>query len=270
MRETDVDPASPDPARVYDYLLGGKDWYPADEMAAETVMQAFPSARQAALSNRAFMHRAVRTLAADHGIRQYLDLGTGIPTRPNLHEVAQSQAPECRVVYTDNRRIVLLRAEALMRSTPQGRTGYLHADITEPATVLLDPVLGETIDLSRPVALSMCAILHYLTDDQNPADLIATYLDALAPGSALILSQATSDHLTDEQRHRFRQLGGRGVTGQAAQVRSRAEITAFFAGLDLLDPGVVTAHRWRPDGTSGDADCADADVALYAGVAIKP
>ncbi|WP_129837795.1 SAM-dependent methyltransferase [Streptomyces sp. RFCAC02] len=277
MHELQVDTEAPDPARIYDYLLhgrNGKNHYPVDALAAERVMDVFPAARGAALANRAFMHRAVRTLTREAGITQFLDLGTGIPSSPNLHEVAQAADPTARVAYVDNRRIVLLYAQALLRSTPEGRTTYVFADVTEPDEVLGDPVVTELIDFRRPVALSLCALMHYITDEQRPHDILRRYLDVLAPGSHLILSHATSDYLTPEQHERQAAFARSAGTGQTGQTRDHGEVAAFFDGLTLLDPGLVLAHHWRPDaggpaGTAAVPELSDPEVALYAGVARK-
>ncbi|MGW8379085.1 SAM-dependent methyltransferase [Streptomyces sp. ODS28] len=262
-----LDTSKPHSARMYDYYLGGKDNYAADATAAGRVAEVYPGIFDCARENRAFMHRATRVLARDHGIRQWLDIGTGIPTEPNLHQVAQEIVPEARVVYADNDPLVLRHAERLMRSTTEGRTAYIEADVNDPESILTSPGLAEVLDLSKPVALSMNALMHFVTDAQDPYGLVGRYLDALAPGSALALSHCTPD---------FDKETWQGVTdiyntsGTPVQFRTRAEVTRFFDGLELLAPGVVVGHRWRPDGTEPEAEeLSDAQISLWAGIGLK-
>ncbi|ABW12495.1 protein of unknown function DUF574 [Parafrankia sp. EAN1pec] len=177
---------------MYDYYLGGKDNFPADREAAEQVIGTFPSVRALARQNRSFMTRATRYLAGEMGIRQFLDIGTGIPTSPNLHEVAQSLVPAARVVYADNDPIVLAHARALLASSPQGRTVYLDADLRDPESILDSPQLRETLDLTQPVALSLVAILHFIKGDE-PYAIVRRLLDALPAGSYLVLTHGTAD-----------------------------------------------------------------------------
>lgn len=213
------------------------------------------------------MHRAVGTLAAQ-GTDQFLDIGTGIPHPPNLHEAAQAAAPRARVLYVDNDPIVLTHARALLTSTPQGVTRYLHADLRDPRAILDSPVLRDTLDLTRPVCLSLLGILHFLPDDDGPHQIVRRLVDALAPGSHLMLSQATGDFDpgTWEQVVEIHRTGG-----IPAQVRSKTEVTRFFDGLDLLAPGVVPVHRWNPgSGTGAHPALTDAQISVYAGVARKP
>jgi hypothetical protein len=265
----EIDTSRPHSARLYDYYLGGKDHFDVDAQAAEAVAKAFPGVFVAAKENRAFMHRATRVLALDHGIRQWLDIGTGIPTEPNLHQVAQSVAPEARIVYADNDPLVLKYAERLMRSAPGGRTAYIHADANDPAALLSAPELTEILDLSRPVALSLNALLHFVTDDQDPYGTVATLLDALPSGSALAISHCTPDFDPETWAN---------VTaiytkaGTPVQFRSRAEVLGFFEGLELLDPGLVVGSRWRPDAKHAARPDfpTDAQVSLWTGVGIKP
>jgi len=265
-----IDTSRPHSARMYDYYLGGKDHFDVDTQAAEHVATVYPGIFVCARENRSFMHRATRVLAREYGIRQWLDIGTGIPTEPNLHQVAQSVAPEAKVVYADNDPLVLKYAERLMRSTPQGRTTYIHADINDPDTLLNAPELSEVLDLGRPVALSMNALMHFVTDAQEPYRIVSRLLDALPSGSALALTHCTPD---------FDPSTWKKVTdvyvngGTPVQFRSQKDVARFFDGLDLLDPGVVVGHRWRPDATEAGADVqqpSDAEVSLWAGVGIKP
>ncbi|POX42361.1 methyltransferase [Streptomyces sp. Ru73] len=262
-----IDTSRPHSARMYDYYLGGKDHYEIDKQAAENVASAYPGIFVCARENRAFMHRATRVLAAEHGIRQWLDIGTGIPTEPNLHQVAQSVVPEARVVYADNDPLVLKYAERLMRSTPQGRTTYIEADVNDPETILDSPALREVLDLDQPVALSLNALMHFITDAHDPYGIVNRLLDIFPSGSALALSHCTPD---------FDPSTWEKVTeiytnaGTPVQFRSREAVTRFFDGLELLDPGVTIGHRWRPAETDGGALPTDAEVSLWAGVGIKP
>jgi hypothetical protein len=212
------------------------------------------------------MHRATRVLAREHGIRQWLDIGTGIPTEPNLHQVAQSVVPDARVVYADNDPLVLKYAERLMRSSAEGRTTYMEADVNDPRALLTAPELAEVLDLSRPVALSLNALMHFVTDAQDPYGTVRRLLDALPSGSALGLSHCTPD---------FDPSTWQKVTdiytsaGTPVRFRSLEDVARFFDGLELLDPGVTVGHRWRPDAPEGDAPT-DAEVSLWTGVGIKP
>ncbi|THA25546.1 SAM-dependent methyltransferase [Streptomyces sp. RKND-216] len=256
-------------ARIYDYFLGGKTNYPPDREVGEKLLAAFPGFRTAARTNRAFMHRAAHHLA-ERGIRQFLDIGTGIPTSPNLHEVVQAVAPDSRVVYADNDPIVLAHARALLTSAPEGRTAYVDADIMKPRDILDSPQLRETLDMAQPVALSLVGLFHYITDDQQPYDLVRALVDELAPGSYLVFSHCTPDFAPEEWKSAIQVYK---ADGGNAQVRSRAEIERFFDGLELVEPGVEVPHRWHPDADTerlvdiGSLD--DAAVSLWAGVALK-
>ncbi|MGW5384510.1 SAM-dependent methyltransferase [Nocardia sp. NPDC003963] len=261
--ESDHRPDQPHSARMYDYFLGGKDHYAADEQAARAVLGVWPGIQIAARANRAFMRRSVEHLAREEGIRQFLDIGTGIPTEPNLHQIAQEVAPQCRIVYTDNDPLVLAHARALMTGTPQGRTTYIHADATDPAAILDSPKLRETVDLSEPVAVSLIALLHFIEHDAER--IVATLVDALAPGSYLTICTATADFDPDQVATAREIYRARGIT---AQDRTREEVAKFFHGLELLDPGIVPPHRWRPDLETPASH--DAKVSCYAGVARKP
>jgi SAM-dependent methyltransferase len=257
-------------ARMYDYYLGGRTNFTADREAVGKVMAVFPAALVAARANRDFMHRSTRYLAAEHGIRQFLDIGTGIPTRPNLHEVAQAVAPAARIVYADNDPIVLAHAQALLTSHPDGRTAYLQADLTAPETIVTSSVLAETLDLSAPIGLSLNAVLHFVAD--QPSDAVAHRVvqqlkEALSPGSALVISHGTADFapaaaLETAQVYRN--------AGTSAQPRTRAEFERFFSGWELVEPGIAVTHRWRPEETDVLSDISDAEAGCYGAVAIKP
>ncbi|MFD8590054.1 SAM-dependent methyltransferase [Streptomyces sp. NPDC059637] len=257
----------PHSARMYDCYLGGKTNYPADREAVGKVLAANPTVIIAARANRAWMNRVVRYLAEREGVRQFLDIGTGIPTSPNLHEIVQGVAPEARVVYADNDPIVLAHAQALLRSTPEGRTAYLDADVRDPRRILTAPELLRTLDLDRPVALSMAALLHFVPDDQGAQDIVKTLVDALAPGSFLVLSHATGDFAPEEWA---RTVETYRASGTDAQVRSREEVARFFDGLELLEPGVVMPHQWRLDVDASPLVLQDAEVSGWVGVARKP
>lgn len=259
-------------ARIYDYFLGGRTNFPPDREVAEKLLAAFPGFRHAAHANRAFMHRAAR-FVADHGVHQFLDIGTGIPTSPNLHEVVQAQVPAARVVYADNDPIVLSHARALLSGTPEGRTVYVEADVTEPQGILDAPELHETLDMSAPVALCLVGLLHYITDEMDAHGIVRHLVDALAPGSFVVLSQCTPDFAPDEWEEAMEVY--RAESG-SAQVRPRAEFAKFFDGLELFEPGIEVPHRWHPEPDSpvlvsvpDPGERADALVSMWAGVARK-
>ncbi|MGW1716192.1 SAM-dependent methyltransferase [Streptomyces sp. NPDC002156] len=261
-----IDTSRPHPARVYDWWLGGKDNYPVDEELARKILAVDGTVLRGARANRRFMQRAART-AAEAGIRQFLDIGTGIPTEPNLHQVAQSVAPESKVVYADNDPIVLRHAQALLHGTPEGTTAYVHADARDPEKIL--GLAAESLDFTRPIALSLVALTHYLSDDPDGDDvhgLLKTYVDALAPGSYLILSQVTPDlspeAITKAAEH-FRR------SGTPFFPRPLTEFHHFFDGLELLGPGVIPVYGWRPEPEDVAAQ-AEGIVPVYAGVARKP
>jgi trans-aconitate methyltransferase len=258
----------PHPARVYDYLLGGKDNYAADRAAADEGLRANPNSLIPPRQNRAFLRRAVRYLVAEAGISQFLDIGTGIPTSPNVHEIAQAANPRARVVYVDNDPIVLSHARALLTSGLDGKTAYIDADLRAVDLILGSPELRDTLDLSQPVALMLIAVLHFVPDHDDPNGLVGRLLAALPSGSYLALSHLTGD---------FDPAAWAGVaavfkrSGVTMQVRPKPDVERFFAGLDLIEPGVVSLPRWRPDpvevGRVGQPT--DAAVSVYGGVARK-
>jgi hypothetical protein len=267
--QVDLQIDRPHPARVYDYLLGGKDNYAADRAAAEEGLKANPNSRIPPRENRAFLRRAVRYLASEGGITQFLDIGTGIPTSPNVHEVAQHVEPRSRIVYVDNDLIVLTHARALLTSGPAGKTAYIDADLRDVDKILSSPELNETLDLSRPVALLLIAIMHFIPDADDPHGIADRLLAALPSGSYLALSHLTGD---------FDPAAWEGVaavyrrSGVIMQVRSRPQIERFFAGLDLIEPGVVSLPHWRPDRADigQQSPPGDAAVSVYGGIARKP
>jgi hypothetical protein len=260
----------PHPARVYDYLLGGKDNYAADRAAAHEGMKVNPNSRVPPRENRSFMRRAVGYLVREAGISQFLDIGTGIPTSPNVHEIAQGAHPRARVVYVDNDPIVLSHARALLTSSSEGRTAYIDADVRDVARILDSPDLLGTLDLSQPVALMLFAVLHFIPDDDDPYGIVGRLLAALPSGSYLALSHLTGDFDPGAWAGVAAVFRRSGVT---MQVRSRPEVERFFDGVDLIEPGVVSLPRWRPDHQVevGEAGLpSDAAVSVYGGVARKP
>ncbi|WKU47943.1 SAM-dependent methyltransferase [Streptomyces sp. VNUA116] len=258
-------------ARIYDWFLGGRTNFAADREAARQVLAVFPSAGEAARMNRAFLHRAVRHLARE-GLTQFLDIGTGIPTSPNLHETVQEVVPSARVVYTDNDPIVLAHAAALLHGRPEGRTAYVEADVTDPDSVLRAPELLATLDLGRPVALTLNALLHFITDDgRDRAHAVVERLKAALPsGSALVVTHGTSD-FSPLATGRIMDIYAR--AGTPLQLRGEAEFRRFFDGWELVEPGITLAHRWRPDepGEAGERGRPTAAEAVcYAAIAVKP
>jgi hypothetical protein len=237
-------------ARIYDYLLGGKDNYAADREAVDAVIKIAPEMGFTARANRAFLGRAVRYLAAEAGIRQFLDIGTGIPTAGNTHHVAQAAAPESRVVYVDYDPIVLAHARALLNSSEAGATEYIDADLRDTDTILLRA--SRLLDFTQPVAVTMLFILHAIPDEDDPHAIVATVLDALPPGSYLALSHLGSDIFDEEAQQGFQNIVGR-MSQQQYTGRSREQMLRFFKGMELVEPGLVRIEEWRPDpGSVGD------------------
>jgi len=261
-----IDTTKPHPARMYDYMLGGKNNFAADRETAEKALKSWGTARTAARENRAFLGRAVRYLVAEAGIRQFLDIGTGLPSANNVHEVAQQEAPSCRVVYVDNDPIVLAHARALLTSKPEGKTAYIHADFREPQKILGDQAVRETLDFTEPIALMLVAILHFIPDEAEPRRTKQTLLDALPSGSYLVASHVTAEHDPDTLAGAGRAYQESGLTGQ---IRTSAEFAGLaFRGLEMVDPGLVLVSEWRPP----DAGPRPMpwEVNTYGGVARKP
>lgn len=260
----EIDTSKPHPARMYDWFLGGKDNYPVDEQMARQLLAVDARGRDMARVNRAFMHRATRWLA-ENGVHQFLDIGTGIPTEPNLHQIAQRAAPAARVVYCDNDPIVLAHAAALLRSTPEGATEYIQADARKPEAILAEA--AEVLDFDEPIALSLLALLHFIDDEDGAGDLVDKLVDQLPSGSYLVLSHTTGDFNPEGAAQARAMYKARGMT---LRPRSRAELTAFFDGLDLVEPGVSLSADWHPElGEVIDAP-GDEPIPGYAGVARKP
>ena len=253
----------PHSARIYDYWLGGKDNFAVDRAVGEAIIEAIPGMRYMAGENRKFVHRAARALVADVGIRQFLDVGTGIPTSPNLHEVAQGVAPESRVVYVDNDPIVLVHARALMISSREGRSEYISADLRDTRSILDDKVLRNTLDLGKPVGLTLIAILMLLADGDDPWGRVAELRDAMPSGSCLALTHPTADFAPDEVGQAVEAATAAGMTLVA---RDRAAVQRFFGDWELLEPGLVPVSSWRPDKPVDNPEAAY----YWAGVARKP
>ncbi|KUO14475.1 SAM-dependent methyltransferase [Streptomyces dysideae] len=283
-----IDTTKAHPARVYDVFLGGKDNYPVDRAAAAAALAANPRGYLDVRHNRDFMRRAVTTLAAEDGIRQFLDIGTGLPTADNVHQIAQRIAPGTRVVYVDNDPVVLAHARALLTSGPEGRTDYIDADLMSPAQILEQA--AKTLDFDQPIALCLVAILHFV-EDEEAYPIVRELVDALPSGSRLVLSHLTEDLNPENIRAVQRTYTERGFT---FVLRAKAEVERFFAesSLELAEPGVVPAHHWRFDGDAPipeqpDAgyldtlddiekvryrdinDVTDADINVYAAVGTK-
>jgi hypothetical protein len=258
-----IDTSVPHSARMYDWWLGGKDNFAADRAMGEMFVQAIPSIRTMARENREFMHRATRYLAREAGIRQFLDIGTGIPTRPNLHETAQEIAAETRVVYVDNDPIVLAHARALMTPGEQGATEYIDADIREPERILASEEVTGTLDLNRPVGLMLVAILMLLRDDEDPWGKVRTLMDALPSGSHLAITHPTQDF---DPEAMAAVVAAEGQGNMTLVPRRRDEVARFFDGWELVEPGVVPVMAWRPDTAPADPKAAY----YWAGVARKP
>ena len=261
-----IDISRPHPARVYDYFLGGKDNFTADREAAQLVLRSCPSARVAARENRKFLARSVGYLAGEVGIRQFLDIGTGLPSANNTHEVAQRIAPSSRIVYADNDPLVLAHVRALLTSSPEGRTRYIEADLREPEKILANRAVRETLDFTRPIALMLLAVLHFIADEDDPAASVTTLLGALPPGSYLAASQVTPAHDPAGVRGMVRAYRSAGMTAQSRTVEEFDRLA--FSGLELVDPGLVLVSEWRP--TDGGPRPRPDEVNCYGAVARKP
>jgi S-adenosyl methyltransferase len=267
MNSGDAEPAGFDTsvahiARVYDYWLGGKDNYAADRAVGDQVMQAYPNIVYSVKANRAFLARAVSYLAGEAGIRQFLDIGTGIPTANNTHEVAQSAAPQSRVVYVDNDPVVLSHARALLASDPAGATDYIDADLRDTAKALSEA--ERTLDFSEPVAVMLLGILHMVPEHDDPRAAVATLMRAVPSGSFLTISHPASDIDAAAGAEAGRRYNAQAA--ESATFRSRAQVMEFFEGLDLVPPGLVRVPEWRPRSEIE----AKTPSNLWGGVARKP
>ncbi|MEU6393684.1 SAM-dependent methyltransferase [Streptomyces sp. NPDC046939] len=257
-----IDTSRPHTARIWNYWLGGKDNYPVDEAAGEQIRRLHPGIADYAQADRAFLGRAVRYLTEEVGIRQFLDIGTGLPTVDNTHEVAQRIAPESRIVYVDNDPLVLRHAQALLTSSPEGRTDYIDADLRNVEEILEHA--AKTLDLSQPVALILLGVVIFVGDDEDPYGIVRRLLDALAPGSHLVLSHTiTSPAMPDvDAAVAFWNENGTPRLNQ----RTPQQVERFFDGLELLEPGVVSCSRWRVENVDGEEP---AEVAMFGGVGRK-
>jgi O-methyltransferase involved in polyketide biosynthesis len=256
------DSSVPHPARVYDYWLGGKDNFAADRQVAEDILRVMPVMGEIARSCRLFLAAVVNHLAADLGIRQFLDIGTGLPTADNTHEVAQRAAPEARIVYVDNDPIVLSHSRALLRSGQRGRCAYIDADARDVDQVLANA--AETLDFGQPVAVIMLGLLHYIPDGDGPYSLPGSYLDAFVPGSYLALSHASSDIEEDGQAEAASSYNSQATI--PITLRSLEEFARFFRGLELVPPGITPLGQWAP----GLTETGPATLPTYTALARKP
>jgi O-methyltransferase involved in polyketide biosynthesis len=261
----EIDTSVPHSARIWNYWLGGKDNYPVDRAAGDQFLAAFPGVVEVARASRQFLTRAVRYLAGEAGIRQFLDIGTGLPTADNTHEVAQRVAPACRVVYVDNDPLVLTHARALLASTPQGVTAYIDADLRDPDKIVQGA--AHTLDFNQPVALMLMGILGHVGDYDEARSIVRRLLDALPSGSYLALDDGTDvvDKAAVEE--------AQGAYNESGAIpyhpRSPEQIAGFFDGLELVEPGVVSCPRWRPDPADGTGGL-PAEIDAFGGVGRKP
>ncbi|WP_223885720.1 SAM-dependent methyltransferase [Nocardia colli] len=253
---TEIDTSTPHSARIWNYWLGGTDNFPADRAAGDEVLARIPDIAEGARAQRAFLVRAVRFLVAEAGIRQFLDIGAGLPTLDNTHEVAQALAPECRVVYVDHDPLVLLHARALLTSTPEGATEYVEADLQEPQRILAEA--SRVLDFDRPVGLMLLGVVNHIMDSDRAGSAVRCLLDAVVPGSYLALTHSTAEIHGEPMLEVMRELNKRG--GTPIRSRTRQEIVDLFRGTELLDPGVVSCSRWRPVWANAP------DVYLFGGV----
>jgi trans-aconitate methyltransferase len=255
-RRFDLDPAVPQAARVYDAWLGGKDHYVTDRETARRVAELRPQVIAAAQANRRFLGRAVRHLAR-HGVRQLLDIGTGLPTGENTHQIAQRIDPRARVVYVDSDPVVMAHARALLTSGPEGRCDYIHSDLRDTGYILRQA--AQTLDLAQPVGVLLLAVLHFIPDADDPVGIVATLARALAPGSCVAISHLTGDFAPEAVSDAMDAYNQAVPTPVIA--RTHAQVTKLFAGLPLVAPGVVPVSEWRPDAIVRQV------VDLYGGVA---
>jgi hypothetical protein len=258
-----VDVTTANTARVWNYWLGGKDNYPVDEQVGDQIQAVMPQIVDLARAVRGFLTRAVRHLAGEVGIRQFLDVGTGLPTANNTHEVAQATAPDCRIVYVDNDPLIMAHARALLTSTPQGKTDYIHADLRDTATILKQA--ARTLDFGQPVALMLIGIMEHIADDEEARAIVNRLLDPLPSGSFLVLSDPTTDIGGEAMRESIR-LWNENATPPITP-RSHQQIARFFERLDLLEPGIVSVSLWRP--STGDLG-SPVEVGNIGGVGRKP
>ncbi|MGH3247358.1 MAG: SAM-dependent methyltransferase [Trebonia sp.] len=261
----EIDTSRPHPARMYDYYIGGKNHFAADREVADAALSAWPAGRTGLRENRRFLGRTVRYLAGEAGVRQFLDIGSGLPTTANVHEIAQAVAPSSRVVYVDNDPMVLAHARALLSSNPEGRAAYIQADLRSPADILSSPVVQSVIDFGEPVALMLIAVLHFLEEQDRPDAVLSTLLDALPSGSYLAASHMTLEHDPVGVGGGQRAYHKAGLPMRARDADEFASLA--FGGPDLVPPGVVLVSEWRPESRAPRPTAAE--VSCYGGVARK-
>jgi hypothetical protein len=258
----------PHPARIYDYLLGGKDNFAADREAAEHLIKVSPGTREGVRAHRAFLRRAVRHLATEAGMTQFLDIGTGIPTQGNTHEVAQQANPEARVAYVDNDPIVLVHGRALLTGSAAGMTSVIEADMRKPETILSHPEVRAVIDFDRPVAVIMAGVLHFVTDAEDPYGLVETFKAAVPSGSHLLLSHITLDFAPQVDEEEFTKPYDNSTAPMVP--RTLDQVLRFFEGWRVIDPGVVEVVRWRPDEYKDRERIPGGHAWAYGALAAKP
>jgi hypothetical protein len=263
---TEIDTSRPHPARMYDYLLGGKDNFAADRETVSIALEAWPAARTASRENRAFLGRAVRYLAEEAGVTQFLDIGSGLPSVGNVHEVAQDVLPSAHVVYVDNDPIVHAHARALLASKPEGKCAYIHADLRDPDYILRHQATTETLDFSRPIGLILCAVLHFMPDEDQPGPVVKKLLDALPSGSYLVASHTTAEYAPESIYGAGKAYERGGLRGALRTADEFADL--IFSGLALVPPGVVLVSEWRPE--PGTLLPSAAEVGTNGAVARKP
>jgi O-methyltransferase involved in polyketide biosynthesis len=260
------DLSAPSPARVWNYWVGGKDNFAADRAVADRILDVLPEVAVVARMTRGYLTRTVESLAGEHGIRQFLDIGSGLPTADNTHQVAQRVAPESRVVYTDNDPTVIRHAEALLTSTPEGRCDYIEADLRDPGAILA--AAARTLDFTKPVAVLLVQVLHFIPDADDPQAIVARLMAATAPGSYLVIVHAASDVGADvgaEIQARYNQM-----MGPQLRMRSREEVARFFDGLELVGPGLASGRGWTSAGSGtrhAETSGISAQIRLGAGAA---
>jgi hypothetical protein len=257
-----IDPSVAHIARIQDYWLGGKDHFEADRIAGDEAIAELPDMVASVRNTRAFLGRTVRFLAREQGVRQFLDIGTGIPTAANTHEVAQQIAPESKIVYVDNDPMVLAHARALLTSTPEGQCAYIDSDIRQPEKIL--NVAAEVLDFTEPVAVVLMAVLQFVPDEDEPRDLVQRLMSAVPRGSCLVISHPAADIQAAAMAGMATRLNS--LMAQRVKPRSHAEVSAFFAGLDLIEPGVIRCPEWRPERPEDTAGTST----MWGGVAVKP
>ncbi|MEV4076844.1 SAM-dependent methyltransferase [Nonomuraea fuscirosea] len=263
-----INPHIPHPARIYDFLLGGKDNFASDREAAEALIKLSPGTREGVRAHRAFVSRAVRYLAAEAGITQFLDIGTGLPTQDPTHVIAQRAVPEARVAYVDNDPIVLVHGRALLTGDPAGATEMIEADLRQPQKILSDPAVLKVLDFTRPVAVIVAGLLHFVTDDEDPYGVVEQLKAAVPSGSHLLLSHITMDFADNLSREEFTKPYDNSSAPMVP--RSHDETLRFFEGWDLLDPGLVEVVTWRPDPVEYQEQIPGGHAWAYGGLAVKP